>query len=206
MYVLFNIGNVELFLSAMMAVWMCVAYATSIRWTDNMFGRKLFSLILTYSAMITLFGVYDTSKGIIYAPAAMPPLWYLIGRIIIFGVTVAYIPWYTYQFMTHAGMHPEWMPEDNKTQESKDIDMAVEAYPHVADLGAVTDILGGVSASPAAKPETQDGETKRHNPQSNHLEPRQFGNQPSSGPEGSTGEPTGMGVGQDAMTMGSGTT
>lgn len=74
---------------------------------------------------------------------------------------------------------------------------------HVADLGAVTSIVGGLANAPREK--SEDGEKTRYNPQSNVKEPRQFGNsQPSNGPEGSTGEPTGMAAGQDAMTMGSG--
>lgn len=74
---------------------------------------------------------------------------------------------------------------------------------HVADLSTITDIVGSQVTAPREK--SEDGEKTRHNPQSNVKEPRQFGNsQPSNGPEGSTGEPTGMAAGQDAMTMGSG--
>lgn len=117
MYLLFSIGNVLLFFSALMSVWMMVAYTIAIRWTKTIFGRKLFSLLLLLTSVLTLLGLYDTSRGILFHPAAMPPLWYLVSRIVIFSGAVIYIPWYTYRFVIHAGMHPKWVSDSKEDED-----------------------------------------------------------------------------------------
>lgn len=91
----------------------------------------------------------------------------------------------------------------------------------VTDLSAVHEIIGGIVSPPTI---TTEGPEQRKQGQRNQLEPRQFGGQePSMGPEGTTGEPSAPapGVGtapgsgykpkhrmaalaEDAMTVGSG--